>query len=251
MSVAPPPDPPTDPPFIPNEQLEELGPELPPVMILHGLGVHPWIMSVVAYRLRKSGRRAHLIGYNSYHTTIPQIAQIVARKIRRFGYEEIDVVAHSMGGIILRYAYNHAHLPRVRRAVTIGSPHRGSSLANYVSTKLSRLSRLVLGEILLQMRHGDLGLAARAGTLDGVEVGVIAGGNKTKNGMNRLIKGDNDGIIAVEETPLLGMKDFIHVSQGHTFQLFNKRVMEYAIHFLDHGRFRKRVPTPHHGDDED
>lgn len=225
--------------------------EPPPVVVIHGLGVHPWIMAVLAWRIRRSGRRVHLVGYNSYHVPIPQIAQRVSRKVRRLGYEEIDVVAHSMGGIITRYILNHMPMPRVRRIVMIGTPNRGASLATTVIERLGPVGPAILGEVLHQMRHGDKGLAARVGLLEGIEFGVIAGGNRTKSGMRSWIKGDNDGIVAVAETPLEGMRDFVHVPVGHTMQLVDRRVAEYALHFLDHGRFRGRAKPRAHAENED
>ncbi len=220
--------------------------EPPPVVIIHGLGVHPWIMSVLAWRIRRGGRRAHLVGYNSYHVSMPQIAQRVSRKVRRLGHSEIDIVAHSMGGIITRYILNHTPMPRVRRIVMIGTPNRGASLATTVIERLGPVGPGILGEVLYQMRHGDKGLAARVGLLEGIEFGVIAGGNRTKSGMRSWIKGDNDGIVAVAETPLEGMRDFVHVPVSHTMQLVDRRVAEYALHFLEHGRFRGRAAAVRH-----
>ena len=62
----------------------------------------------------------------------------------------IDVVGHSMGGLVLRHACHHAvetgtpWVPAVRRMVYLGSPHRGAPLAHgvdHLSRGLARWSR--------------------------------------------------------------------------------------------------------------
>ncbi len=59
----------------------------------------------------------------------------------------LDLVGHSMGGLLLRYACHHAvetgqpWVATVRRMVYLGSPHRGAPLAHRVDQLASGLSR--------------------------------------------------------------------------------------------------------------
>lgn len=59
----------------------------------------------------------------------------------------LDLVGHSMGGLVLRHACHHAvqtgqpWVGAVRRMVYLGSPHRGAPLAHRVDQLASRLSR--------------------------------------------------------------------------------------------------------------
>ncbi|GLZ43905.1 permease [Actinomycetospora sp. NBRC 106375] len=59
----------------------------------------------------------------------------------------LDLVGHSMGGLVLRHACHHAvqtgqpWVAAVRRMVYLGSPHRGAPLAHRVDQLASQLSR--------------------------------------------------------------------------------------------------------------
>lgn len=61
--------------------------------------------------------------------------------------ERLDLVGHSMGGLVLRHACHHAvhtgqpWVGAVRRMVYLGSPHRGAPLAHRVDQLASQLSR--------------------------------------------------------------------------------------------------------------
>lgn len=213
----------------------------PPVIILHGLAAFPLFMAYWAHRVRKSGRTVHNLGYNSYHTTIPDIAARLSKRINALGCESVDFITHSMGGIVLRWMHSHHPLPRINRAVLTGPPNRGAMLADLLSTeKTLQIGPRVLGECVRQLRRGDLGLANRAGNLDGVEFAVIAGGTgKPNKGFNPWIKGDNDLQVAVDETLLPGMKDFVLVRQLHSSMLLRRQVVDYAINFLDTGKLRR------------
>jgi pimeloyl-ACP methyl ester carboxylesterase len=72
---------------------------------------------------------------------IEELASLLTRLLRALQYEdgspvtEIDVVAHSMGGLVLRsYLYGRAltpgGAPKVRKAVFIATPHFGTSVAS-------------------------------------------------------------------------------------------------------------------------
>jgi pimeloyl-ACP methyl ester carboxylesterase len=82
----------------------------------------------------------------------------------------LDLVGHSMGGLVLRHACHHAvqtgqpWVGAVRRMIYLGSPHRGAPLAHRVdqlATQLSRWSRSrTWGEFLDRRSAGIRDLVA-------------------------------------------------------------------------------------------
>jgi hypothetical protein len=70
--------------------------------------------------------------------------------------------------------------------------------------------------------------------------GVIAGGTTTGRGRNPWIEGDNDGLIAVENTKLEGMADFLLVDCSHTAIKTHPEAIEATVNFLETGTFRAK-----------
>ncbi len=231
--------------------------DAPPVVLIHGLSVPALVMEPLAFRLRRYGRRTHVIRFNTWTNDLPECALIVSRAVEELGLERFDAVCHSMGGIILRWAMNHCEMPRLRRAVMIGTPNSGSWLADHLDQKMGKAFPWVYGEAALQLRPSPRGIVHHAGLLKGAEVGVIAGGSGTPEGKRNWfgIEGDNDGVVAVEETILPGMRDFVLLNSNHSKLTFSSQTAHMANLFLDHGVFRPRPPKEksngHESDSED
>jgi triacylglycerol lipase len=63
--------------------------------------------------------------------SVPQRAQQLASLIRSLPHDRVTIVAHSLGGLDARYAISHLGLhPRVTELVTVGTPHRGTPIAD-------------------------------------------------------------------------------------------------------------------------
>ncbi|MDX1973614.1 MAG: hypothetical protein SFY68_13880 [Candidatus Sumerlaeia bacterium] len=214
----------------------------PPVLLIPPL-LTPSIlcMTLLKWNLQRRGFRTISFSYPSYSQDIPTNANKLAKFLQDLDEPELDIVAFSMGNIILRWASTHHKIPKLRRVVMIGPPNQGAFMADWLDEKIGVLFPLFFGRCARQLRRGDKGLAARAGQLPaGTEVGIIAGGTGTEEGFNFLIPGDNDRTVAVSETILPGMKDFVLVPQYHTTLTMRKRSIQLAGDFLEFGRFRRR-----------
>ncbi|GAA4926492.1 PGAP1-like protein [Actinomycetospora succinea] len=132
------------------------------VLFVHGLGEteHAWRLYGEAsagegYAERvasATGATPLLLRYNSGQRVADNgtalsllLTDLFARwpeQVRR-----LDLVGHSMGGLVLRHACHHAvqtgqpWVGAVRRMVYLGSPHRGAPLAHRVDQLASQLSR--------------------------------------------------------------------------------------------------------------
>ena len=120
----------------------ERGPPLP-VILVHGLfgfdrigvpGARFDYFRGIAKHLEKLGCHAHAVKLPMASSVPARAAKLVAA-IEALNHERIDLIAHSLGGLDARYALAKLGLAkRVRSLVTIGTPHRGSPIADLMMT---------------------------------------------------------------------------------------------------------------------
>ena len=74
------------------------------VVLMHGLAAPAWSMQLLARHLRKhGGYETFVVEYSSLRSTIDDQARSLARVIQSLeGIEEINMVGHSMGNIVIR-----------------------------------------------------------------------------------------------------------------------------------------------------
>jgi pimeloyl-ACP methyl ester carboxylesterase len=158
------------------------------------------------------------------------------------GIERIDLVTHSMGGLVVRaYLAKHAD-PRLHRLVMIATPNHGAEMADLL--KRNWIFRGLFGPSGQQL--STEGLIATLPTPP-FEFAVIAGARGTPTGWNRLIPGDDDGTVTVASTQLAGAVDFATVPTIHTFLIGEPEVVAMTRRFLNEGRLRaegERRPIP-------
>ena len=75
--------------------------------------------------------------------TIPQLAEKLMARLEEaaihFRVEKFQIVAHSMGGLVTRYALaNLGGSARISRVISLGTPHHGTRISRMSLTKLGR-----------------------------------------------------------------------------------------------------------------
>jgi triacylglycerol lipase len=114
------------------------GPPLP-VVLVHGLFGFDKIARFhyfrgIAAHLESLGCHAHAVRLPPAKS-VPDRARVLAEAIGALPHERVDLIAHSLGGLDARYALAKLGLAdRVRSLVTIGTPHRGTPLADLASS---------------------------------------------------------------------------------------------------------------------
>jgi pimeloyl-ACP methyl ester carboxylesterase len=224
------------------------------VVLLHGLAAPRWSMKPLASYLRKhGGYQTFVVEYASLRSKIDDAAFGLANIVKHLeGIEEIHLVGHSMGNIVIRRylagndSPEHGWRPdrRIGRTLMIAPPNHGSIAATQLSD--TSVFKTVFGASGLQMGKNWKELEPRLATPAG-EFGIIAGGYGNRLGLNPLVPGDDDGRISVEETRLSGASDFLVVRAVHELIIFDSRVFEYSQRFLKSGHFvshEKRQPIP-------
>jgi triacylglycerol lipase len=117
---------------------QERGPPLP-VVLVHGLfgfdrigvpGARFDYFRGIAKHLETLGCHAHAVRLPAA-ASVPDRARELVAAIEALPHPRIDLIAHSLGGLDARYALSHLGLAgRVRSLVTVGTPHRGTPLAD-------------------------------------------------------------------------------------------------------------------------
>lgn len=212
------------------------GPEL--VVLLHGLARSAGSMDVLSGALKDAGFEVCNVGYPSTELPIDTLASdIVLPEILGCAGPEpraVNFVTHSMGGIIVRQLRASDSGLRFGRVVMLGPPNQGSEVVDALG-ELAPFEWLN-GPAGQELGTGEESVPRALGATD-LEVGVIAGRRSINPMLSMIIPGEDDGKVAVENTRLEGMRDFLVVSVSHPFLMKSPEVIRQAIHFLRSGRF--------------
>ncbi|MBQ0986065.1 alpha/beta fold hydrolase [Streptomyces sp. F63] len=115
------------------------GPDRPPVLLLHGFIDNRSVFVLLRRSLRRHGhRRVEALNYSPLTCDIRSAAVALAERVEEIcehtGHSRIDVVGHSLGGLIARYYVQRlGGDSRVRTLVTLGTPHSGTTAAPWLS----------------------------------------------------------------------------------------------------------------------
>ncbi|MFE6405633.1 esterase/lipase family protein [Streptomyces sp. NPDC057837] len=107
----------------------------PPVVLLHGFIDNRSVFVLLRRSLAQHGRQQiESLNYSPLTCDIRAAAELLGRHIEeiceRTGARQVDVVGHSLGGLIARYYVQRlGGDTRVRTLVTLGTPHSGTRVA--------------------------------------------------------------------------------------------------------------------------
>jgi len=88
--------------------------------------------------------------------SVPERARELCDAITALPHERVDLIAHSMGGLDARYALAHFGLAaRVRSLVTVGTPHRGTPLADLGTRGALAVARRALAALGMSLEALD------------------------------------------------------------------------------------------------
>jgi CheY-like chemotaxis protein len=106
-----------------------------PVLLVHGYGCNSGIWGYLVPRLDRNAISHASVDLEPVGGPIdgyvPALQAAVEELCAATGATQVAIVAHSMGGLVAR-AWMRAHgSARVARLITLGTPHHGTSLANF------------------------------------------------------------------------------------------------------------------------
>jgi pimeloyl-ACP methyl ester carboxylesterase len=107
----------------------------PPVLLLHGFVDNRSVFALLRRSLRRHGwLDVKALNYSpltcDIRTAAALLGQHVEQICERTGHSQVDIVGHSLGGLIARYYVQRLGGDiRVRTLVTLGTPHAGTRAA--------------------------------------------------------------------------------------------------------------------------
>ncbi len=208
------------------------------VVLLHGLGRASLSMAYLANRLAKAGYIPNNLSYPSRKYPIEKLAEDFVlpaiEECLRDG-NPVHFVTHSLGGIIVRQIANSNPDFKIGRVVMLAPPNGGSEVVNTLASWA--WFRAINGPAGEELGTSEKSLPKTFGPAP-FEVGIIAGNRTVNPILSRMIEGENDGRVSIENTKLEGMADFLVLPVSHPFIMMNNEVAKQVIRFLEHGVFR-------------
>ena len=120
------------------------GPARAPALLVHGYAGTEHMWSPLRAALARAGfDQVIALRYNTFRADIHRVADWLVEQAERTmtacGADGVHLIGHSMGGLVVRDAVQSRGLgDRVRTAVTLATPHHGSSYARFVPGKCAR-----------------------------------------------------------------------------------------------------------------
>jgi pimeloyl-ACP methyl ester carboxylesterase len=202
-------------------------------VLVHGLWMQGPLMRVMGKMLESRGFRTKAISYNFLSRTPIENAQHLYDEIGLLGAKKINLVGHSLGGIVILHLLHRFSDLQIDKVVLIGSPVKGSSVAKRVHD--------------VPLLRPLLGRSVEGGLLGGAPVfalnrplGIITGNGKL--GLSALLYPsgeESDGVVRECETILENATDRISLPLSHSAMIFSRQCTEYVAQFLSTGRFRR------------
>lgn len=203
------------------------------VVFIHGIWGTPANFIPLAARLTLEGYDPHLFAYNSVTKTPDENAEKLRVFIDRIEADAIHLVAHSLGGIVLKHLM-HSHKPeRIDKTLMMATPIKGSEVAKDLNK--NDMTKLVLGRATERGLLGDAPPWPK-----GRPLGMIAGDKDV--GVGKIFKkggleGPNDGVVKLSETMSDEITHRYEISYSHTAMLLTNELAISVLCYLRDGNF--------------
>lgn len=213
----------------------------PLTILLHGLHQTHLIMLPLANRLKQAGFIVHRYHYHSVRNPLSRHSHALHNWLCQHHNptQPINLVGHSLGGLVIRDFIHRFDKWQIHRCVTLCTPHDGSVTASYVK----KYAPFLLGNAY---QNGLDGLVAQIPK--DVELGVIVGNRPS--GLGKIFlnhhaqkhhwhgqKCEHDGTVYAWEAQPADCDDVLILPVSHTGVLFDRQAAHQVAHFLQHGQF--------------
>lgn len=204
------------------------------VVLVHGLWMHGALMHWMARRIARAGYTVQRYTYPSVRMSMAENARRLAAFCQTLGARRLNLVGHSLGGLLITRMLDEPHRLDIGRVVLMGSPFVDSFAARRLCRV--RMGRAAVGASIAEWLRG-----ARPETLARYDIGVIAGNRGVGLGVMMApdLPSPHDGTISVAETIVPGARDHIVLAVSHTQMVISILVVRQVCEFLRRGCFAR------------
>lgn len=191
-----------------------------PVLLVHGYACNSGYWHGMSAALRKTGISHYAVSlepvFGDIDDYVPTIREAIDELCRDTGADQVVILAHSMGGLAARAYLRADGDRRIAKIITLGSPHKGTGLANFG-----------LGSNSQQMRWMG---TAQQGQCCAWLNDLSACENETRLAKFVSIYSCHDNIIAPQvSSELAGAKNIAIKGVGHVALAYTPAVQQYVI----------------------
>jgi pimeloyl-ACP methyl ester carboxylesterase len=195
------------------------------ILLVHGLGRTPLSLFGLASALRRGGHHTRFFGYSPTFESLPRILRRLTERLRDLARpgRPVGLVAHSLGGLLLRMVLPKVPELRVHHLVTLGTP-----------LGVPRLARLAWRWLPFRLLTRDCGrLLATADSFESladlrVPCTMIAGTAGPRGRFSPFGADANDGVVSVCET-----RAGVVLPVLHTFMMDAAAVRERILDIMN------------------
>ena len=195
------------------------------VILVHGLAGSRLDMWPIARRLQRSGFATQSWCYRSIGNDSETHAQRLLNDLIAIDSQMQEtkwhVVTHSMGGIIVRAAFDHVRFSNLGRVVMLAPPHGGSHVARKLAPLFGWLT-----PSLKQLSDAPDSF-----------VNQLPNSFKSKEIDFGIVEATKDRVIEAEAVRLDGSQDFAQVVGHHGILTWYRQTSDFVESFLTHGFF--------------
>ncbi len=207
-------------------------------ILLHGLARSAQSMEKLEAALARTGYLVVNVDYPSRHYPVEDLSAMTLPAALAICDDHqartIDIVTHSLGGILLRHYLQSASIPALRRVVMLGPPNQGSEVVDRLK-EVPGFLRLN-GPAGQQLGTGQDDLPRQLPPVT-QDLGVIAGSSSINWILSGYLPNPDDGKVSVANTRVEGMCAHVTLPVSHPFLMKDAKAIEQVLAFLQQGHF--------------
>jgi len=194
------------------------------VLLIHGLGRSPLSLLNMGHCLQQVGHTTEQFGYAAFMESYDRIVKRLQVRLQTLAAQgNYGVVAHSLGGLLVRSALGLANIAPPAHIVMLGTPNQPPRLALHAwrLPPFQWFSGQCGFNLTSREFYADIPPLAAPYT-------IVAGINGPRGALSPFGMELNDGIVALSETRLSSQDQIVELGVWHTFMM-NDRAVQHTV----------------------